>query len=112
MSRSSRGAVERRDVGGTRRVPPTLGYEMLFAWQTACPTALHRSAVLTNLSLRTVSFMFALLTQIGVKRTAGCWLPVTPDGGAVVPLTSADGGFALARSTVASATAACASRYT
>src|ERR1041384_304249 len=98
--------------GGRRRAVRRRlhGYEMLFAWQTACPTALQSSAVLTKLSLRTVSFMFALLTQIGVRRTAGCWLPETPDGGAGGPLTSAAGAVAGARGTVARATAACASR--
>src|SRR6266513_1642479 len=92
--------------GGVRRI----GYEMPAAAQTAAVTFWQSAALSTKLSLITVSFMFALVTQIGTRRIAGCWFPVTPDGGAVVPLTSADGGVALARRTVARATAACASR--
>src|SRR5256886_4633264 len=87
-----------------------IGYEMPAAVQTAAVTFWQSAALSTKLSLITVSFMFALVTQIGTRRIAGCWLPVTPDGGAVVPLTSPDGGVALARRTVARATAACASR--
>src|SRR2546422_7503961 len=87
-----------------------IGYEMPAAVQTAAVTFWQSAALSTKLSLITVSFMFALVTQIGTRRIAGCWFPVTPDGGAVVPLTSACGGVALARRTVARATAACASR--
>src|SRR5437762_7613484 len=85
-----------------------IAYEMPAAVQTAAVTFWQSAALSTKLSLITVSFMFALVTQIGTRRMAGCWLPVTPDGGAVVPLTSAEGGVALARRTVARATAACA----
>src|SRR5438128_4399045 len=81
-------------------------YEMPAAEQTAAVTFWHSAALSTKLSLITVEAMFALLTQIGTNRMAGCSLPVWPDGGAVVPLTSAVGGVALARRTVANATAA------
>src|SRR6267378_6969138 len=72
-----------------------IAYEMPAAAQTAAVTFWHSAALSTKLSLITVSLMFALLTQIGTNRIAGCWLPVCPDGGAVVPLTSAGGGVAL-----------------
>src|SRR6266581_5709714 len=88
-----------------------IGYEMPAAEQTAAVTFWHSAPLSTKLSLITVSFMLALLTQIGTNRTAGCWvLPATGDGGAVVPLTRPVGGVWPARRTVASATAACASR--
>src|SRR2546428_3601504 len=83
------------------------------AEQTAAVTFWQSAALSTKLSLITVEAMFALLTQIGTNRTAGCWpLPATGDGGEVVPLTRAVGGVWPARRTVASATAACASRET
>src|SRR6267378_3167558 len=88
-----------------------IGYEMPAAEQTAAVTFWQSAALSTKLSLITVEAMFALLTQIGTNRTAGCWpLPATGDGGDVVPLTRAVGGVWPARRTVASATAACASR--
>src|SRR2546430_17402014 len=71
-----------------------IGYEMPAAAQTAAVTFWQSAALSTKLSLITVSFMFVLVTQIGTRRIAGCWFPVTPDGGAVVPLTSACGGGA------------------
>src|SRR5437870_2097369 len=83
-------------------------YEILLAEQTAAPALLHSVATSMNLSLITVDSMLDLSTQTGVSSEAGCWLPVTPDGGVVVPLTSAGGGVAPARRTVASATACCA----
>src|SRR5450631_39265 len=85
-------------------------YEMPLAVQTAAPALLHSVATSTNLSLITVDSMLALLTHIGTRREAGCELPVTPDGGAVVLFTRPAGGVAPARSTVARATASCASR--
>src|SRR2546421_2716895 len=89
-----------------------IAYEMPAAVQTAAVTFWHSAALSTKLSLITVSLMFALLTQIGTNRTAGCWFPVTPEGGAVFPLTRPVGGVWPARRTVARATAACASRET
>src|SRR5438093_10437298 len=87
-----------------------IAYEMPAAVQTAAVTFWHSAALSTKLSLITVSLMFALLTQIGTNRMAGCCvLPATGEGGAVVPLTRAGGGVALARSTVARATAGGAS---
>src|SRR5438105_11272850 len=94
----------------SRRRRSGLDYEMLFAEQTLAPALLHSVATSMNLSLITVASMLDLSTQTGTRSEAGCWLPLTPDGGAVVPLTSPDGGVAPARSTVASATASCASR--
>src|SRR2546421_2320933 len=57
------------------------GYEIPAAVHTAAVTLAHRAALSTKLSLITVSFMLALVTQIGTRREAGCSLPVTPDGG-------------------------------
>src|SRR2546423_12221075 len=65
-----------------------IGYEMPAAVQTAAVTFWQSAALSTKLSLITVSLMLALLTQIGTNRTAGCWLPGWPEGGAVVPLAS------------------------
>src|SRR2546426_10089459 len=70
-----------------------IGYEMPAAEQTAAVTFWQSAALSTKLSLITVEAMFALLTQIGTNRTAGCWpLPATGDGGEGVPLTRAVGG--------------------
>src|SRR2546423_6999981 len=89
------------------------GYEMPAAVQPAAVTFWQSAALSTKLSLITVSFMFALLTQIGTNRTAGCWpLPATGDGGDVVPLTRAVGGGWPPRRTAAGANAARAPRET
>src|SRR5436305_974022 len=65
-----------------------IAYEMPAAVQTAAVTFWHSAALSTKLSLITVSLMFALLTQIGTNRMAGCCvLPATGEGGAVVPLS-------------------------
>src|SRR2546430_17541017 len=70
-----------------------IGYEMPAAVQTAAVTFWQSAALSTKLSLITVSFMFALLTQIGTNRTAGCWpLPAPGGGGDGGPLTWAVGG--------------------
>src|SRR3989442_8813649 len=88
-----------------------IGYEMPAAEQTAAVTFWQSAALSTKLSLITVEAMFALLTQIGTNRTAGCWpLPATGDGGEVVPLTRAVGGGWPPRGTGARATAARGSR--
>src|SRR5256885_13273507 len=88
-----------------------IGYEMPAAVQTAAVTFWQSAAFSTKLSLITVSFMFALLTQIGTNRTAGCWpLPATGDGGDVGPLTRAVGGGWAPRGTGASGTAGCGPR--
>src|SRR5437762_10743652 len=49
-----------------------IAYEMPAAVQTAAVTFWHSAALSTKLSLITVSLMFALLTQIGTNRMAGC----------------------------------------
>src|SRR2546430_16390429 len=70
-----------------------IGYEMPAAVQTAAVTFWQSAALSTKLSLITVSFMFALLTQIGTNRTAGCWaLAATGEGGGMGPFTRAVGG--------------------
>src|SRR5438128_524227 len=106
LSRRTKGDAAAR-CGGVIHV-----YEvgMLLAVQTAAPTCPHSADALTKLSLMTVAAMFDLSTQIGTRRDAGSSVPAWPDGGLVVPLTRAAGGFAPARRTVASATAAWASR--
>src|SRR6267143_6673262 len=60
-------------------------YEMPAAVQLAAPALLQRAALSMNSSLITVAAMFALSTQTGTRREAGCGLPETPDGGVVVP---------------------------
>src|SRR3982074_735951 len=81
-------ALSRRAAGGR----PARGgcgglffvYEggMLWAVRRAAVTCAQSADAETNLSLITVEAMLALLTHIGTSRTAGCVLPVTPDGGA------------------------------
>src|SRR5215472_1906009 len=78
--------------------------------QTPAPTAEQSADADTNLSLITVDAMFEVSTHTGVSSTAGCWLPVTPLGGVVLPFTSALGGDWPARRMVARETAAWASR--
>src|SRR3989442_15951789 len=90
-----------------------IGYEMPAAEQTAAVTFWHNAALSTKLSLITVEAMFALLTQIGTNRTAGCWpLPATGDGGEGVPFARAVGGGRPPRRTGARAPAGRASRGT
>src|SRR3989454_7999318 len=96
----------KKDAAATCGGVHEIGYEMPAAVQTAAVTFWQSAALSTKLSLITVSFMFALLTQIGTNRTAGCWpLPATGDGGEGVPLTRAVRGGWPARRTVASGTA-------
>src|SRR5439155_26129218 len=84
---------------------------MFAAVQALAPALLHRAVLSMNWSLITVAAMLDLSTQTGTSNDAGCWLPATPCGGEVVPLTRPVGGVCPARSTVARATASCASRY-
>src|SRR3989442_15213708 len=70
-----------------------IGYEMPAAEQTAAVTFWQSAALSTKLSLITVEGMFALLTQIGTNRTAGCLpLPRPGDGGGGGPVAGAGGG--------------------
>src|SRR2546422_8785685 len=79
-----------------------IGYEMPAAVQTAAVTFWQSAALSTKLSLITVSFMLALLTQIGTNRTAGCWpLPAPGHRGEGGPLTRAVRGGWAPRGTVA-----------
>src|SRR2546425_12709781 len=90
-----------------------IGYEMPAAEQTAAVTFWHNAALSTKLSLITVEAMFALLTQIGTNRTAGCWpLPATGGGGGAGPLTRAVGGGWPPRGTGAGGPAGFAPRWT
>src|SRR2546425_2607187 len=88
-----------------------IGYEMPAAEQTAAVTFWQSAALSTKLSLITVEAMFALLTQIGTNRTAGCSpLPSTGGGGEVGPLARALGGGSAARRTGGRSTSARAPR--